>query len=159
MNYLKPNQDKWHLLLSEVGNEFNITIGDVCVSNSSCVKILAVCFDNKLNFNTHVTKLCKKACQKLHAVARVCNLMSCRQWQIVMHAFISSQCVLCALFCACAIVAWLNTPINKMHESALRIVYNDNMSSFEFLVEKSGSVKIHYRNVQYLAVEMYKACE
>ena len=34
MNYLKSNPDKWHLLLSEVGNEFNITIGDVCVSNS-----------------------------------------------------------------------------------------------------------------------------
>ena len=57
MNYLKPNPDKWHLLLSEVGNEFNITIGDVCVSNSSCEKILGVYFDNKLNFNTHVTKL------------------------------------------------------------------------------------------------------
>ena len=51
----------------------------------------------------------------------------------------------------------LNTQINKIHERALRIVYKDNISSFEFLLEKSGSVKIHYRNLQYLAVEIYKA--
>ena len=103
MNYLKPNPDKWHLLLSEVGNECNITIGDVCVSNSSCEKILGVCFDNKLNFNTHVTKLCKKASQKLHALARVSNLMSCRQMQIIMNASFHLNFVI-ALFCGCAIV-------------------------------------------------------
>ena len=103
MNYLKPNPDKWHLLLSEVGNEFNITIGDVCVSNSSCEKILGVCFDNKLNFNTHVTKLCKKASQKLHALARVSNLMSFRQRQIIMNASFHLNFVI-ALFCGCAIV-------------------------------------------------------
>ena len=67
MNYLKPNPYKWHLLLSEEGNEFNITIGDDCVSKSSCEKVLGVYFENKLNFNTHVSKLCKKASQKLHA--------------------------------------------------------------------------------------------
>ena len=156
MNYLKPNPDKWHLLLSEVGNEFNITIGDVCVSNSSCEKILGVYFDNKLNFNTHVTKLCKKASQKLHALARVSNLMSFRQRRIIMNAFISSQFCYCPLLWMCH-SRLLNTQINKIHERVLRIVYKDNISSFEFLLEKSGSVKIHYRNLQYLAVEIYKA--
>ena len=51
----------------------------------------------------------------------------------------------------------LNTRINKIHERALRMVYNDQILSFTDLLEKSGSVKIHHRNLQQLAVEIYKA--
>ena len=51
----------------------------------------------------------------------------------------------------------LHTQINRIHERALRIVYKDNTSSFELLSEKSGLVKIHHRNLQFLAVDIYKA--
>ena len=37
-NYLKPNPDKWHLLLSDVNSELNIKIENECISNSSCEK-------------------------------------------------------------------------------------------------------------------------
>ena len=60
-------------------------------------------------------------------------------------------------FYGCAIVGCYIHKINRIHERALRIVYKDNLSSFEFLLEKSGSVKIHYRNLQLLAIEIYKA--
>ena len=51
----------------------------------------------------------------------------------------------------------LNIKINKIHERALRIVFNDNNSSFDALIQKAGTVKIHHRNLQILAVEIYKA--
>ena len=51
----------------------------------------------------------------------------------------------------------LNTKMNGIHERALRIVYNDNSSSYEDLLEKSSPVKIHHSNLQQLAVEIYKA--
>ena len=89
-NYLKPNPDKWHLLLSRPGDNYFIKIGTEIISNSTKKKILGVYFDNKLNFNTHLTKLCKKASQKLHALARVSNLTSIRQRNIIMNAFIHS---------------------------------------------------------------------
>ena len=57
-NYLKPNPDKWHLLLSDKGDNNLIKI---VISNSKDEKILGVYFDNKLNSNTHVINLCKKA--------------------------------------------------------------------------------------------------
>ena len=47
--------------------------------------------------------------------------------------------------------------INRIHERALRIVYNDNNSSFEDLLAKSGSVSMHHRNLQLVAIEIYKA--
>ena len=87
-NYLKPNPDKWHLLLSDVDNDLNIEVNNKSISNSSCEKILCVNFDNEHNFNTHISKLCKKAGQKLHALARVSNFMSVNQKKLIMDAFI-----------------------------------------------------------------------
>ena len=49
-----------------------------------------------------------------------------------------------------------NTLINKIHEMALRIAYNDCVSSFETLLEKDGSLSIHQRNIQSLAIEIFK---
>ena len=155
-NYLQPNPDKWHLLLSDVNNNLNIKISNECISNSSYEKILGVHFDNKLNFRTHITKLCKKAGQKLHALARIANFMSLNQKKLIMNAFISSQFSYCPLIWMCHNRS-LNTKINGIHERALRIVHNDNRSSFEALLIKDKSVKIHYRNLQHLVVEIYKA--
>ena len=42
--------------------------------------------------------------------------------------------------------------INKIHERALRIVYNDHQCTFEELLESDNSFTIHER----LAVEMFK---
>ena len=154
-NYLKPNPDKWHLLLSDIGNDLNIVISNKCIQNSSCEKILGVNFDYKLNFNSHITKLCKKAGQKLHALVRMSNFMSVNQKKVIMNAFISSQFSYCPLIWLCHSRS-LNTKINKIHERTLRIVYNDNSSSLDVLLEKSTSVKFPHRNLQQLAIEIYK---
>ena len=55
------------------GNELLVTIAQKSICNSSNENILGVVFDNKLNYNCHVDKLCKKADQTIHALARVSN--------------------------------------------------------------------------------------
>ena len=50
----------------------------------------------------------------------------------------------------------LNHRINKIHERALRIVYNDHQCTFEELLERDNSFTIHERNIQKLAIEMFK---
>ena len=50
----------------------------------------------------------------------------------------------------------INHKINKLHEGALRVVYNDHFSSFEELLPKGKSVTVHQRILQTLATEMYK---
>ena len=96
-NYLKPNSDKWHLLLSENRDDITINIGNECIHNSENEKLLGVYFDNELNFKTHVTKLCKKAGQKLNALARLSNFMNLNRRKMLMNAFISSQFSYCPL--------------------------------------------------------------
>ena len=50
----------------------------------------------------------------------------------------------------------LNNRINRLHERALRIVYKDDNSSFDELLKKDESFTIHERNIQTMAIELYK---
>ena len=50
----------------------------------------------------------------------------------------------------------LNNKINCIHERALRITYKDKSSTFQELLEKDNAVSIHHKNIQNLAIEIYK---
>ena len=49
-----------------------------------------------------------------------------------------------------------NNKIKHLHERCLRIVYQDKQSFYETLLVKDGTVSTHHRNIQALAIEMYK---
>ena len=70
-NYFQPNADKCHLLISKHNKNIFINVDEEVIECSSSVKLLGVTIDNNLKFVEHVTKLCKKASQKLHALARI----------------------------------------------------------------------------------------
>ena len=50
----------------------------------------------------------------------------------------------------------LNNKINKLQERALRIIYQDDKSSFEELLQRDNAVIVHNRNLQALAIQMYQ---
>ena len=72
-----------------------------------------------------------------------------------MKAFIMSQFSYCPLVWMCH-SRTLNNKINKLHERALRLAYDDRHSTFEELLNIDKSVTIHHRNLQVLATELYK---
>ena len=141
MNYLKANSDKSQLLLTSK-DEASIKIDDTNLKSSSSKKLLGILIDNKLTFKEHVSKLCKKASNKLHALARISKYMTKHKLRTVMNAFFSSQFAYCPLI-------WmfhnrtLNSRINELQERALRLVHNDNTSSFYELLQKDSSLTIH----------------
>ena len=154
-NYLKANPDKFHLILNDTDENISIMLGQYEIHNSNNQKLLGVTIDNKLTFNEHVTSLCKKATKKLHALTRVSRFMNTEKKRVIMKSFITSHFNYCPLI-------WmlhsrtLNTRINRIHERALRIVYCDNISTFTELLEKDNSVTVHERNIQTLAIEVFK---
>ncbi len=154
-NSLKANPDKFHLILNDSNENLSINVGQYEIHNSQSEKLLGVTIDNKLTFNDHVAGLCKKATKKLHALTRVSRYMNTDKKRVIMKSFITSQ------FSYCPLV-WmlhsrtLNNRINRIHERALRVVYNDNASTFEEMLKKDGSVTIHEKNLQTLSIELFK---
>ena len=133
----------------------SINIDGNNVTNKKEQKLLGIKFDSSLSFDGHITNLCKKASQKLHALARIVNYMDLPKRKILMKAFIISQVSYCPLIWMLHSRAW-NNRINNIHERALRLTYKDNKSSFKLLLEKDHSVTVHHKNVQVLVTEMFK---
>ena len=154
-NYFKMNADKCHLLVTNHDEHLTAVIDGEIIKGSKTVKLLGINIDNELNFNIHVSSICNKVSLKLHALARISHMMSSDKLRLVLKAFIESQFGYCPLI-------WmfhsrtLNNRINRLHERALRLVYKDNKSSFESLLELDHSFSIHHRNLQRLATEMFK---
>ena len=153
-NYLKANSGKSHLLTT-FDNVQHINVGGDQLSNGKYEELLGVLIDQKLTFENHLLNIIQRVNQKLHVLVRISKYMPQQKLRITMKAFFSSHFAYCPLI-------WMfhsrqiNHKINKLHERALRIVYNDHFSSFEELLSKDKSVTVHQRNLQILAPEMYK---
>ena len=50
----------------------------------------------------------------------------------------------------------LNNKTNRLHERCLRIIYNNNLSNVDKLLDLGNSISTHHRNLQNLATGLYK---
>ena len=160
-NEMKPNQGKCHLMIADIDHKYYegksfIFLEDAFLENEEIVKLLGVHVDQKLAFEEHINRvILKEANKKLCALMRISKFMSQEKLKNLLRSFIESQFNYCPL-------VWMfhsrttHNRINKLHERALRIAYEDKSSTFEQLLEKDNSFSIHERNLQKLATEMYK---
>ena len=153
INRLKTNVDKCHVLVS-TNKPVGIKIGDYTIESSECEKLLGVKIDANLNFNDHISDLCKKASRKISALARVTPFMGLSKRKLLMNAFFTSQFSYCQLI-------WMyhsrsnNRKINMVHERCLRIVYNDKQSSFTELSNKDNSSQVTLKTFKGLKLRCF----
>ena len=156
-NFMKLNQDKCHFMITgNIIEHLFARVGDEIIWESTEEKLLGVTIDKNLNFNTHLSILCKKASQKVTVLARIVKLLPFHKRRIILKTFIESQfsyCPLVWMFCS----KYMNDKINHIHERGLRLIYNDYTTSFNELLKKDKSISIHHRNIHNVAIEMYKA--
>ena len=95
-NLMKINADKCHLLVS-TNNTVKIKIGNFDITNSKSEKLLGIKFDHKISLDDHISKLCKKASTKMHALSRVASYINISKRRIFINAFFKSQCSYCPL--------------------------------------------------------------
>ena len=160
---MKSNSDKCHLIVAEnehrpayISNSYiYLDKQRELLQNEKIVKLLGLWIDDKMTFEEHVKTLLKNGNQKLHALMRASKYMSEEKLRILMKAFIESQFKYCPLL-------WmfhsrkLEKRINSLHERALRVVYKHDNLTLEQLLEKYNLFTRHERNLQKLAVAMYR---
>ena len=154
-NYMKLNQEKCHFLTKGVTEYLWVKVGDEMIWESKSEKLLGVTVDKNLNFNDHLSNVCKKANQKVTALARIAGILPFHKRRLILTSFIESQfsyCPLVWMFCP----RKMNKKMNYIHERALRLVYNDYSSTFPELLKKDQTVSFHHRNIHTLAMELYK---
>ena len=124
---MKLNTHKCHLLISGDKNEQMWPKLDRDKAwESNDVKLFRIALDNNLKFDKHVSNICPKANRRPSALTRVAKFLPFKRRRVLFKAFIESQCKYCPL-------VWMfhgrqiNDKKNKLHERALKIVYNNTI--------------------------------
>ena len=110
-----------------------IEIGDLVLVPKDNEKLLGINIDSELKFTDHVKSLCTEMSRKVIAFSRVARLLDFNKVRILYNAFILSSlnyCPLIWMFCG----KTANREVSKIHERALRILFNDHEASFEELL-------------------------
>ena len=165
---MKAKYGKFHLLIPYHDVDVYINIDIHIIKGSKSGILLGINIDNNFPFDKHVSILCDKASQRLHALARISKYVSIlcdkanqkllalpriskyvsnHKLKVLMKSFILSQFGYCPL-------VWilhsktLNNRINRLHERALKLAYKDNFSNFQELLDKDNPYTIHERNLK-----------
>ena len=69
----------------------SVHIGETVVIESVEEQLLGVTLDKNLDLKSHVNAICKKAGQKLNALARISSYMNFEKLRIMMNTFAMSQ--------------------------------------------------------------------
>ena len=132
----KANSDKCHLTTSKQSC-MNLKTVNINTGNITCEKLVGVEVDNKLNLDGII----KNVSRKVSALSRIFIFMALTKRRFLMNSFFTSQFSYCPLIWMCH-SRTVNSKINKTHERCLRIVYDDNKSSFKELLETDKSLQI-----------------
>lgn len=130
-NKMIANPNKFHsILLSRAKidtSKLEINIGDRVIQSERSVKPLGVTIDDKLNFNLHISNLCRKASAQLNALFRFKNVLSLQTRSILAQSFVYAN------FNYCPLVWHFSSSksllkIEKLHNRALSFIHDDKTS-------------------------------
>ena len=119
-NYMKVSTGKSHLLLS--GNSrATATIDNSYIESEDEQVLLGTTIDSNLTFENHIRNICKKASQKLNALARIAPYMIIQKRRTIMKSFVTSQFSYCLLICMFH-SRRLNNKINSIHDQDIKTI-------------------------------------
>ena len=154
VNKMQANPEKIQAMaIGDDTHKHNITLNlNGCyISCDDEVKLLGVTIDFKLNFNTHIANICKKAAYQLNVLKRIGQHLNKLAKMTIYHSFIMSNLSYWPLiwhFCS-----ERNTnKIEKLQERALRFIYDDNTSSYDTLLEQSKLPSLKIRRMRTMAL-------
>ena len=130
-------------------------ICDKVVEASPSVKLLVVQIDDKLNFNLHITNICRSAANQLNALIRLKQFLSFEAKKVLVNSYFYSNFNYCSLVWMFSGPKSLNK-IESLQKRALCYLYRHYKSPYDTLLAKSSKVTIKSSRLKSLCVEIYK---
>ena len=155
-NHMVINPGKCHyIVIGDDDPSHKIILNNNEIASSNEENLLGILLDSKLSFYSHITSLCKKAGQKLSALARINHYLTPDHKRLLLNSVAKSQFSYCPLIWMFT-SRYLNNALNSIHEEALRLIYNDYELPFDRILQDNKQKNIHQKNIESLAIEIYK---
>ena len=151
-----PGKFQFMLLGGTESESYDLNLNGVLLKSTNSIKLLGLTIDSKLNFNTHVESLCKKASQKVKALYRIRPYLNFTHSKLLCNTYIMSNFNYCPLIWMFG-TKFANNKINQVHKRALRAVHQNYNASLEELLRLDQSDSIHVKNLRKLLIEIYKS--
>ena len=160
-NLLQGNFDKYQAMCmdplnKEKDTDMKITLSNTCVKRGSEMRLLGVTIDEKLNFGTHISEVCKTAARKVGVLMRLRNMLSTKAKLTIYKSAILPKVTYCHIvwhFCR----ASDHRKLERIQEKALKAIYNvRNEVTYEQLLNWAKLPTMKNRRLQDIAILMYK---
>ena len=128
------------------GNHANrtINVNQKKIKAVAKVKLLRIEIGDKLNFNHHISNICKSASNQLNALIRLKHLLGFKERKVLVNTYVMSNFSYCSLSWNFFSAQSLNK-IENLQERALRFLLNEYGSTYEDLLEKSSYLNMNLR--------------
>ena len=158
-NEMIINPDKFQVIIldKKKSNLTNIplTIDNQTIKSVPSAELLGIHLDDKLNFNLHISNICRSAANQLNALIRLKSYLSFNVKRVLINSYIISYFNYCPLVWMFSTAKSLNK-IESIQKRPLQFLYNDYSISYEGLLEKAGKEKMNVYRLRNLCVEIYK---
>ena len=125
------------------------------IKSKTSVTLLGLEIDSKLNFENHISTICKKAAGQLNALCRLKSFLSKEQKTAIANSFIFSNFNYCPLiwhFCS----SHATNKMENIQKRTLRFVHSDYESDYETLLKKSNKCTMTIRRLRSVALEVFR---
>ena len=132
----------------------SITVNGKDIMESDNLELLGVTIDCGLNFNLHISNVCKKASQRIGVIMRLRNLIPTEAKLHLFKAAILPHLTYCHLvwhFCRASDTRRLE----RVQERGLRAVFKDKQSSYQQLLVKAKLQSLYNRRLQDICIVRY----
>ena len=124
-----------------------LNINGVELTMEPSVKLLGIEIDNKLNFEKHISNICKKARNELNRICRLETFMEHKEKEAIISTFVHSN-----FNYGCFIWYFRSkksqNKVEKIHERSLNFLLNDYLSSYaKTHISISGDQKTSYNGL------------
>ena len=157
-NQLAANPAKFQMMILGglmAQKPLTIKMENIVITSSDSVRLLGITIDDKLSFTSHISTLCTRANSNVRNLCRIRRYLNQDQLILLFNSFILSifnYAPIVWMFCnksSCK-------SIDSIHKRSLRAVYGDYVTSYEDLLQISGSKRIHEIHLCQLLSEIYK---